>query len=137
MRQLRKQAKEKDSAAKGCLRTSNPRFISMTCIIALLVIAILLILARKDYGNSVVFLYSDSCGACSSIEPEIKEIVSATGLKYMKARYDEPGYAPGVIIIYDDAVLISGYRDSQSLKQQLCGFTKMKKACEMAGEAWE
>ncbi|PIN86521.1 hypothetical protein COV19_04485 [Candidatus Woesearchaeota archaeon CG10_big_fil_rev_8_21_14_0_10_44_13] len=105
-------------------------------IVALLMIALFLVIGRMSMGDAAIFLYSDKCSVCKNVEPEIRDTIAKSGLKFYKARYDEPGFTPGLILMHNDTVLITGYRDVQSLRQQICGFTKIGKACRLAGEVW-
>lgn len=116
-------------------KDSNKHRIAIIIIVSLLLLVILF--TKQNINNSIIFLYSDECSICSQIEPEIREITSKAGMKFYKLRYDEPGTTPGLIFIHHNEVLISSYKDAESFKKQICGFTKIKKACRLAGEVWQ
>ncbi|MFO8016599.1 MAG: hypothetical protein R6U32_05835 [Candidatus Woesearchaeota archaeon] len=106
-----------------------------------IVIFFLLYLAFLNKGggvdDSVIFLYSDDCSECSALEPKIRGITAKAGMEFSKLRYEEKEATPGFIIIHNNTALISGFRDIESFKKQMCGFTGMNEACEMAGETWD
>lgn len=91
---------------------------------------------EKASPNSITFLYSDNCQACPDAEKEVKDITEQAGLRFYRLRYDERGMTPGIMFVYNNTVLVTSYVGSQSFKQQICGFTGIKKACLMAEEAW-
>lgn len=117
---------------KGKDTTAILKFISA----ALVLVLLLVLFIKPGINNSIIFLYSDRCGECKNIEPTVKDITDKAGMRFYRIKYDEPGFTPGLIFIYNNTLLITGYRDGDAFKKQLCGFTKSKKACSMAGESW-
>lgn len=91
---------------------------------------------EKALPDSITFLYSDNCQVCPDVEKEAKDITKQVGLKFYRLKYDEREMTPGIMFVYNNTVLVTPYTGSQSFKQQICGFTGIKKACLMAGEAW-
>lgn len=127
-----KRKKPSPKTKKQC----SKKFLDVIVSVFVLLLLVIL-LAKSSLDNSIIFLYSDDCGRCSNIEPEIKDITSKSGLRFYKLKYDEPGAVPGLIFIHHSTILISGYRDAESFKKQICGFTGLKRACVMAGENWK
>jgi len=110
-------------------------YISLKNIALVISSVLVLILLFAGQGSSIIFLYSDDCDECSKIAEEVKQITVDAGLKFKKMEYTEQELIPGLIFIHDGKVLISGYSNAESFKMQLCGFTEMKKACDIAGES--
>jgi len=124
-------------SSKRKLNQGYLRFVlAGACIFAFLLILSILF-AKSDINDSIIFLYSENCAECGNIEPEIKETAIEAGIKFYKIRYDDLDFAPGIAFIHNNTMLITGYKDRESLKKQVCGFMKSRKACRMAGEVWE
>lgn len=137
--------KHKKYGWMGRFEQISPMRIAAGAIIILLLAASIIFLtpsisrriSSDSIDNTIVFLKSDRCAQCEATELEVRDIACEFGIKFYSMNYDEPGYAPSLLFMHNNAIFITGYKDAQSLAQQICGFMESKKACRKAGEIWQ
>lgn len=121
---------------KGKKEGVSREFVAAIAIIFVLLLLVVMF-AKPSLNSSIIFLYPDGCTRCDAIEPEVKEAALKSGMRFYKMEYVVEGPAPVLIFIHNSTAFISGYKDADSLKKQVCGFTGLKRACGLAGEDWQ
>ena len=80
-------------------------------------------------SNELIFLVSDLCEGCDTLEPAVIEAAGKAGLGFRKMKYSQPIPVPSYIVIREGVVTVGSARTREELTQQLCVTAKIKALC--------
>jgi protein-disulfide isomerase len=83
-------------------------------------------------GDQFIFISPPGCTDCAALEPLSNEVADTLGIPFVKTGFGQQIETPGIVLIHDNILTITGISDEYSLKAQICSITDNTEICDEA-----